>query len=506
MSKSKDIEIEENQKYKDTFVSRSLQIYFKTYFFNGIRTLFSPRIAFFTILFLIGTSCSGFVFFIPFFDNLLYFILTSTYFSIMIGLIITGIFSLKTYLQGIRILIFFITSFCSFLLIYYFNLIPFFLYVNEIMIFSYIALFSIGFLIVINTFHQSWYAKISMIGKSPNDIAYKNLMKGLLVLGFACSNVFLYFYYFQRNIFTLTFYFIGVSTSILMIGLFFKSNYKKFESFEYFAMTLLFYFSLSIIFIFTLFFVDSILQNVLFVGLILLVSFLGSIQVIKPSEEFQKKLFKKQKISSLKEILRNQREKFKKEKTFKDEDDIIIINIEDDSEKEVMRIPKSKSQDKKFGSIKEKVGPKREGFIILFLGINYCIFSLIYSQLNSQLGIPLVYGFTIRITWYIFNEYLIFSIYTISLIVFIAYFASKKIRKKFVNETTVKNAFLEFLRLIDKDERSTLLKEMADTIREIMISGIIDLFDPDSDSMETFGDTIKDGIDFFKRLFTGRDQ
>jgi len=374
------------------------------------------------------------------------------------------------------------------------------------MIFSYIAFFSIGFLAIINTFHQSWYAKISMIGKSPNDLAYKNLMKGLVVLGFACSNIFLFFYYFQRNIFNLTFYCIGVSISILMIGLFFKSNYRKFESFEYFAMTLIFYYSLSIFFIFTLIFVDSILQNILFVGLILLVSFLGSVQVIKPSEEFQKKLFKKQKISSLKEILRKQREKFKKEKTIKDEDDIIIINIEDDSEKEVMKIPKGKSQNKKFGSIKEKVGPKREGLIIFFLGIIYCIFSLIYSQLNSLLGIPLAYGFNIRINWYIFNEYLIYSIYTISIIVFIAYFTSKKVRNKFINETNMKNAFLEFLTLIDKDERSTLLKEMADTIRENMISGIIDLFDPDSESIETFGDTIKDGIDFFRRFFIGKDE
>ena len=506
MSHNKDLEKEVKEKYRDTFVSRSIQTYFKTYFLNGIKTLFSTRIAFFTISFLVGILSLGLIFIIPFFDNYLYFILTSLYFSIMIGLIITGIFSLKIFLHGIRILIFIITSICSYFLITLFNLIPFFLYVNEIMILSYLALFSIGFLVIINSFHQSWYAKITLVGKSPNDIAYKSLMKGFLVLDFICSNVLLYFYYVQHNIFILMFYCIGVSTSILMTSLFLKSNYKKYESFEFFAMTLLFYFSLSVLFIFTLFFVDSILQNILFIGLIFLISFLGSVQVIKPSEQFQKKLFKKQKISSLKEILRNQREKFKKEKTFKDEDDIIIINIEDDSEKELMKIPKSKSKDKKFGSIKEKSGPTREGIMILFLGVIYSIFSLMFSQLNLLLGIPLVYGFTIQMTWNIFNQYLIYSIYTITFIVFIAYFASKKVRNIFINETTMKNAFLEFLRLIDKDERSILLKEMADTIREIMISGIIDLFDPDSDSRETFGETIKDGIDFFKRFFIGRDE
>ncbi|NHI93261.1 MAG: hypothetical protein EAX96_12255 [Candidatus Lokiarchaeota archaeon] len=505
MSEVNEQEKNSKEKYKDTFVSRTFQNIFKLFFLNGIKTLFSRRIVFFTGAFLIGISSLGIMFFTPFFENVINAILVSIYFSIMIGLIITGFFSLKVFLKGIRILFFIITSFGSFLIIYFFNLIPILLYFNEYMILFYLVIFSFGILIIIKNFHQSWYAKLSLVGKTPNDLAYKNLLKGLLLLGFICSHIFLYFFYLTPNFLNLIFYCIGFSSSILLIYLFKKSNYNKYESFEYFAMTLIFYFSLSIFFIFTLIFLNSIQKNMIYIGLIIIVSFLGSVQIIKPLDQFEKKLFKKQKISSLKEILRKQREKLKKERTFKDDDDIIIINIEEESEKDVMKIPKSSKKSKPFSSIKEKSGPIKEAQIFMFLGIFQCIFSLIYYQIHLLFGTTLVYGFIIQITWNIFNEYLIYSIYGITLVCFIAYFISAKVRKSFVNDTSMKNAFLEFLRLIDKDERNSLLKEMADTIREIMISGIIDLFDPDSDGRENISDTIKSGIDFVRRFFTGKD-
>ena len=424
----------------------------------------------------------------------------------MITLLIAGLSFLKLFSNITRIVLFVSLEIILTILLFYFNLLPILFYFNEITIYIYIATLSMGMFLLIKNFHQTWYAKISLLGKSKDDIAYKKYLQFLLFASMSCNFIFAYWYVISLNIYYLITCCTGFLGSILLINVFKKSHYKKYESFEFFAMTMLTFFSSSIFFVFSWIFFDSMLQDLFFITLVIIVSLLGTIQLLKPGETLRKKMFKKQKIDSLKEILRKQKEEKQKERTFKDDNDIIIINIESDSEKEIIKIPKNARKSRKFAQIKEKTGPIREAKIIIFLAIIMSVFSLIINQTRIILNLPSNFIFYLNFNWTFFNEWLIFSIYLITIMTFILYFSSKKNKKWYRNETTMKNAFLEFLRLIDKEERSILLKEMADTIREIMISGIIDLFGSESESRENLGDTIKEGITFFKRLFTGKDE
>ncbi|MHC1591447.1 MAG: hypothetical protein ACXQS8_05135, partial [Candidatus Helarchaeales archaeon] len=102
-----------------------------------------------------------------------------------------------------------------------------------------------------------------------------------------------------------------------------------------------------------------------------------------------------------------------------------------------------------------------------------------------------------------YNYYLLFFTLTFLMGLVITYFSSQRVRSWASNKISQKNAFLEFLSLIERDERRKLLVNMADTAREILISGIIDLFEPKTERKSDLGETIKEGIEFVRRFFRG---
>ena len=64
-------------------------------------------------------------------------------------------------------------------------------------------------------------------------------------------------------------------------------------------------------------------------------------------------------------------------------------------------------------------------------------------------------------------------------------------------------AFLKFLTLMDEKERKRLLNEIAKTVRDILVGGIMDVIEGERSRWQ---DSMKKGQRFLRRLFGADDE
>ena len=220
------------------------------------------------------------------------------------------------------------------------------------------------------------------------------------------------------------------------------------------------------------------------------------------------RLFEKEELAGLKKIFLERRRREEKYYSDKDDKDIIIINIVDEDEKKRRKDKRSKSRS---SSSKMKESHRKRDFLMAeFLAIIAAssfffiqsVFRIVHTYIPTILpSIDILFIGLIE-----YNELFIFFILLITVLLFLGYFTSSRVKSYTTNKFSQKNAFLEFLSLIEKDERGKLLNNMANTAREILISGIVDLLDPTTHSKSDIRDTIKDGIGFVSKFFAGGEE
>jgi hypothetical protein len=171
---------------------------------------------------------------------------------------------------------------------------------------------------------------------------------------------------------------------------------------------------------------------------------------------------------------------------------IIIIDEEDKYPKKDLEIPsrEDENQIKNRNSFYIIVLTMALGFHLLFLwffqpyyGLN--LFSLFLISDFSALNYILCISSLISV-----------------ILVFLFYKISPKFQKYLTFPPNVRKAFLEFLSLMNKKERTKLLRAMSKTIQQIILEGLIDLLESEKGNIiDTIGEGIRRGAKFFRRMF-----
>lgn len=510
------------EKKSDTFFERALDSYLKENFYDGIKVLFGRYLGFTLIIilglfFLGGTSLIwntplGILFVLAYFFVI----------SIICSLIITGVFSLITSSTIARNGFFILSCFFTF-----FFLVSGAIFIpNQLLLFLHLGLttplliFSTGFVIlglffVIQQFQKSWLARISITGKSRESILFQKQLKLLAVISIVIP-----FYLTFKVLILGELEFIGLSVMsfltyfLVLLVLYRKKWYRKHQSFDFFAFTIvvsyMFTFLSLILFLF-----NSDIISLLFFGALMALSIVTLVQVANPENKrlLKHRVFEKEEIEGLKRFFLERRKREEEFYSKKGDKDIIIIEIDDD-ERETKKIRK-KPKPRSMGAIKKSLIKKRDASIAILLAVFVAtsfffiqnmsfIIPQFINQAIPQISLNLL---VINLNFMGFKGFTIwFTFFTLLLVILLilGYFGTKKMRSWTTNKFSQKNAFLEFLSLIEMGERRELLDSMADTAREILISGIIDLFDPTSEGEMELGESIKAGFQFLRRFFGAR--
>ncbi len=504
------------EKDRVPFFERALDVYLKEHFLDGLKVLFTRYLGytFAVILSISLIIISSFLIFTPI--GISFHITNCFFLGVLFSLIFTGFISLLTPSSRVRNAFFYILSFLSFAIILFAssvipNLITLqFIFIITPMVIISIGLVVMGFYLIIHEFQVSWIARVSSMGKPNNKIMFQKEIQTIALI-----SIFFPLYIFFRYLTSgfvefLALGVIGLITyfMILLITLN-KSWYHKYKSFDFFSFSVVSCYLLVYLLFFLFFFSIDVITLVTIMALTAVV-IIALAQAINPKNKMitRHEIFEKEELDGLKRIFL---EKRKQEEAFyskKDDEDVIIINIEDDESKPTR--PKKKSKQKSMRSIQKKFFRRRDALMSWFLAIFLGTFYFFYQNLSPfiviyfYVPIPLLNFGMMNSSQY--TTWLAFFTLIFVIIIVMAYFSSARVQSWTANKITQNNAFLEFLSLIDKDERRKLLVNMADTAREILISGIIDLFDPAAEKRSNLGDTIKDGIEFVKRFFKGGEE
>lgn len=494
---------------RNAFSDRVINRYIRQNFVNGVFTLFGKKYFVYSLLLIITISISiGANKLLSFQNSLLLENITIFEISIIFAFIISGFLAFKLKSTVGRLLsigafsIVFFLLFNTLLYNFWKDILNLFILINMGMI-------CLSFLIIIRNFNISWIAKLMVMGKAKNTTAFHSLNRSIW-LGIGLSVYLVYLFLnpdpFKpinyNNIFLAIFNVIANLFTFLIVLK--KSFYDKYPGHDFFAQTISFFYIFAIVplILINIFLKEAVLLLINF-GIIIFTILVLAQAISLSRSKLEEKLAKGVILQRLEEI-ESKKDLYKN----KDEKDIIIINIEDESEIPIEK-PKGKKSEKRKPEVKkpEKQKPevassKKDGIMIIFLGL--CIsfhFLIIQFLFNGNTIFSIFPNYPIikiPFTLEDLDSYISIIAFGIIIATIILYFGSKKIRDIYSNNIKTQTAFWEFLTLIERSERIKFLTEFAETIRETFVSGIMDFIDRTREEIES---TIKEGIDFIRRLF-----
>ncbi|TFF97921.1 MAG: hypothetical protein EU547_03030 [Promethearchaeota archaeon] len=479
------------------YIEKSTSFIIKRTVLGGFRTLSKGINLFYSLITLILMILNTISFFlIPYIGLILFQTLLTVQISVMISFLIISIINYITKSTALRLItsisvlvgviipsIFFSSIILDYMLI-----------INSVIIFSGLILITLNTFLLIRNVYNSWYTRLLMIGKSRKHFLFENLIKILSILSLFLFLFPIYGYLTTFNPFELLLACIGIITGIInLIAIYVKSEYEFHDIFLSIITNiylisfifLFFYYENSLLVIFG----DLIIFSVVILSLIQNIKYWGKedgIFAVKIDKEYKKT---KSPVYS---------EKDKPEIIIEDgQETIIIIDEEEKYPKKDVEIPirVDKNQIK-----------NRNSFYIIILTVALSFHLLFLWYFQSYYGLNLFSLFLIS-DFSMLN----YSLCIASLISVILVFLLYKISTKFQNFLTfppnVRKAFLEFLSLMNKKERTKLLRAMSKTIQQIILEGLIDLLESEKGNIiDTIGEGIRRGAKFFRRMFGDEDE
>ena len=83
---------------------------------------------------------------------------------------------------------------------------------------------------------------------------------------------------------------------------------------------------------------------------------------------------------------------------------------------------------------------------------------------------------------------------------------SDRFRNYFTFPPGIRKSFLEFLSLMDRKERTKLLRAISRTVQQIIVEGLIELIESEKGNIiDTISEGIKRGAKFFRSIFGDRE-
>ncbi|MBD3229432.1 MAG: hypothetical protein GF329_14705 [Candidatus Lokiarchaeota archaeon] len=481
-----------------SYIEKSTDWFLKRMIFNGIKTLVEKRINLFysiiTLIILITNSTVAV--FYSLIDAIVFQFFITIELSVIIAFVLSAVVNLKVISSVIRVIlsIGLIFGLTAIFWIFRFTLLNYLYNITPVVIFSGLALIVLNLSILIRNLYNSWYTRLGMIGKSPSHFFFEKIIKLLSIFGIFVFLYPLYQFIISGNLLELIIIIIGLASSVINLITIHKSF--KYEFNDVFKSILTNVYLISFIFLF-FYYENSIV--VIFLDLIIFsVSFLSLIQNIKYWGEGRISRVKIDKKPKPKRELQKEKQVFEYEKEqeiiFDSQDDsIIIVDTPEDREPQVkVEIPIG---DRK----KEKTNKNSYYLIILTVILGSHLLFLRYF--SSYLGLNL-FPLLLFQDFSMVNYIICLGSFISVFFIFTLYHLSEKYKKYLTYPPSTRKSFLEFLSLLDKRERTKLLRAISMTIQEIIVESLIDLMESEKGNVvDAIGEGIRRGAKFFRRFF-----
>ncbi|MHA1250053.1 MAG: hypothetical protein ACTSRP_08700, partial [Candidatus Helarchaeota archaeon] len=255
---------------------------------------------------------------------------------------------------------------------------------------------------------------------------------------------------------------------------------------------------ISFIFVF-LYYEISIITIIIDLGIFIL-AFLSIIQNIKYWDQeggiCSVKIDKKEKLPSKQEI---QEQELEQEFFIDETDGSIVIVDETQVNKPTDKIVPSQDIEKS----KKK---DRSQFYLLILSLLLSLHLLYLWHFGTFLGLN-IFDIYIFQNFYITNYFVCVGLFISVILLSILYYKSQKFRNFLIFPPTMRKAFLEFLSLIDKKERTKLLRAISRTVQQIIVEGLIEILESERGNiLDTISEGIRRGAKFFRSIFGDKDE
>jgi hypothetical protein len=131
-------------------------------------------------------------------------------------------------------------------------------------------------------------------------------------------------------------------------------------------------------------------------------------------------------------------------------------------------------------------------------------FHVILLQIVGQLvGYSGYFSFPFQFSINEYNLTLLLIGSCLIIAIYVAFRLSLRFREYSTKTMSERAAFLKFLTLIDEKERKRLLNEIAKTVRDILVGGIMDVIEGERSRWK---DSVRQGRKFLRRLFGADDE
>ncbi len=357
---------------------------------------------------------------------------------------------------------------------------------------SCLALICLGFLMTFRNLNTSWIGRLWIIGKAVNTTAMRSVIRSV-VIGLGISVIFVYLFLTPSPLESPNYYYLsvailnGIASLLLTLIVYKESYYAKYLAHTFFVQALSMFYLFSLVPIMFIKFILNDISLPVYNFMLIVFAIVALTQAFTmPRTEFEEK------ITSSSFLQRLQVGTPKKD--FEEVKDIVIIDIEEGVKPEKIKPKKIEKKEPMTSS---------DGKMIILLGLIIPLqFLIINFYINPSVFIPIPFVeyqlITLPFSWGDLDFIISMIGLGIVIISILFYFGSKKVQDWYLNKIPLQAAFWEFLTLIERKERMQVLTEMADVIRETLISGIMDFIDS---AREDFQSTIYYGREFFRRLF-----
>ncbi|MHA1229270.1 MAG: hypothetical protein ACTSPQ_01360 [Candidatus Helarchaeota archaeon] len=481
------------------YIEKSTNWIFNRMIFGGIKTLTEGINLVYSIIALAIIVFNTIVcYFTPFIGPEILQISLSIQFSIIISFIISSLVNFKLKNNAARIIIslgLIITL--SILFVMYNNHVIGTLYnINFWLICISLVMVVISSVLLMRNSFNSWYYKIMVLGKSSKHFLFEKPVQFLSILSFSVFAYLIYLYIFTTDVLSLILAIIGISAGIFnCLAIFRTIEYEFSDIFKNIISSI---YLISFIFVF-LYYEISIITIIIDLGIFIL-AFLSIIQNIKYWDQeggiCSVKIDKKEKLPSKQEI---QEQELEQEFFIDETDGSIVIVDETQVNKPTDKIVPSQDIEKS----KKK---DRSQFYLLILSLLLSLHLLYLWHFGTFLGLN-IFDIYIFQNFYITNYFVCVGLFISVILLSILYYKSQKFRNFLIFPPTMRKAFLEFLSLIDKKERTKLLRAISRTVQQIIVEGLIEILESERGNiLDTISEGIRRGAKFFRSIFGDKDE
>ncbi|MDD1778640.1 MAG: hypothetical protein LUQ65_10775 [Candidatus Helarchaeota archaeon] len=343
------------------------------------------------------------------------------------------------------------------------------------------GIIAIAAFISIRGFDSSFVSRLMMMGKAPNKIFMHNISIFINILSILAP-VFLLIRFFQTSSNSdLVLAIIGfISWGVVLYA---TKRFANYYAYDIFASILSATYIVVIIFFFM--YITTSLVVIVFDLVFLVLGLSTMVQV----------LYSKRKTGKVSVIV---------PKTIRSPEDSNIIIIQDEEHQEKSReSPLPAESEYSMEQETTEVRSNYEGIVVVLLGLILSFHIILLQVLSSIVGYPGFFSFPFQFS---FNEYnlTLFLIGSCLIIaIYIAFRLSLRIREYTTKTMSERAAFLKFLTLMDEKERKRLLNEIAKTVRDILVGGIMDVIEGERSRWQ---DSMRKGRKFMRRLFGADDE